>query len=52
MYKQFMYVFRTVYKIIENVLQIHASKIKAIVVGKIMTFFFWQQKEQIIEKII
>ena len=46
-----MYVFHTVYKIRENVLQIHASEIKAIVVCKIIKFMFCQKKYKSLKKL-
>ena len=45
-----MYNFHIVYKIRENVLQIHATRIKAIVVSKITSFAFCREKEQIFNK--
>ena len=45
-----MYAFYIVYKIRENVLEIDAPRIKAIVATKITNLIFCREKEQIINK--
>ena len=42
--------FHIVYKIKENVLQIHATRVKAIVVSKITNSIFCRKKKQIINE--